>query len=407
MANQYNNKIVLAGGDVLLDLTSDTVTAATMLAGTVAHDKSGAAITGTMTNRGAVSKTLDATTNNQSYTVPQGYHSGSGKVQIVLETKTTTPTKSTQNITPTSGKVLSNVTVNPIPATYQDVSNVDATDTDVLEGKTFVDSSGNEVVGEIPINDYFTDTVLSPLQTYLMVYSGYYPDDFTVSIDLEQKTATPTTSSQDIWPTVGKVLSKVTVNPIPSQYGDTTGDTGTAADVLSGVKVHSISSDSAVQLTGTMPNNGAVSATIDGTTETSYTIPEGYHNGAGTVTLTDEIWGGAGLIDEATATLYNRYFTSAGEWRTDSGSRSFFIDCTANKRYIVTATNPGLTIFRVASIPYSTSDTLPSRVPAGKIVRMTSCGAVAFTTDANAKGLVIQVNAGIADARTVGLSVFG
>ena len=42
-----NNKIQLANGTVLLDLTSDTVDAAHLALGYTAHDKSGAAITGT------------------------------------------------------------------------------------------------------------------------------------------------------------------------------------------------------------------------------------------------------------------------------------------------------------------------------------------------------------------------
>lgn len=42
-----NNKIQLADGTVLLDLTSDTVDAVYLAAGYTAHDKSGAAITGT------------------------------------------------------------------------------------------------------------------------------------------------------------------------------------------------------------------------------------------------------------------------------------------------------------------------------------------------------------------------
>ena len=42
-----NNKIQLADGTVLLDLTSDTVDAAHLAAGYTAHNKSGAAITGT------------------------------------------------------------------------------------------------------------------------------------------------------------------------------------------------------------------------------------------------------------------------------------------------------------------------------------------------------------------------
>ena len=47
MANSYNNKVVLASGEVLIDLTGDTADAAHLAAGYTAHDKSGAVITGT------------------------------------------------------------------------------------------------------------------------------------------------------------------------------------------------------------------------------------------------------------------------------------------------------------------------------------------------------------------------
>lgn len=112
MANQYNNKIIY-GGETLIDLTGDTVTAADILSGKKAHDKSGAPITGTcdfnvdatdatasaaeilatktayvgsakvtgtMPNRGSVTGTISAKT--EQYTVPAGYHDGSGKVSI-------------------------------------------------------------------------------------------------------------------------------------------------------------------------------------------------------------------------------------------------------------------------------------------------------------------------------------
>jgi len=68
--------------------------------------------TGTMTNNGAVSATLDTSTT--SYTVPAGYHNGSGKVSITLETKAAS---AAGDITPTSGKVLSKVTVGSGSAT--------------------------------------------------------------------------------------------------------------------------------------------------------------------------------------------------------------------------------------------------------------------------------------------------
>ena len=57
-----------------------------------------------------------------------------------------------------------------------------------------------------------------------------------------------------------------------------TGD-AVAADVLTG---KTFSNANAVGISGTMPNNGAVSGTA--TPSQPYTIPAGYHNGSGTVT---------------------------------------------------------------------------------------------------------------------------
>lgn len=73
------NKIIY-GGTILLDLTGDDITAADLLAGKTAHGADGEALTGTMTNRGAVTGTI--ATKNGTYTVPSGYHNGSGSVGI-------------------------------------------------------------------------------------------------------------------------------------------------------------------------------------------------------------------------------------------------------------------------------------------------------------------------------------
>lgn len=265
-----------------------TAGAGDVLATKVIVDATGASITGTMPNNGAVSKTLDATTNNQSYTVPAGYHSGSGKVQIALETKSATPSTSAQDITPTTGKVLSKVTVAAIPSNYKDTTNVDATAADVLVGKTIVTSTG-EVEGTMVNRGAVSKTLdaTSNNQSYT-VPAGYHNGSGSVAIVLEEKSATPSTSAQNITPTSGKVLSKVTVASIPAKYGDTTGDTAVAANILAGVKAHTIVNGTAAQITGSMANNGSTSGTFDGLVTTSYTIPAGYTSG-GTVTLTSDI----------------------------------------------------------------------------------------------------------------------
>lgn len=184
MANEYVSKVVLSNGTTLIDLTGDTVTAASMLSGATAHDKSGAPITGTctydsdtsddtaavgeilagktahargalltgtMTNVGA--QTGSITTKAQQVTITQGYHDGSGKVSIasaeqakiiatniregitilgvqgtmsgsegvVAQAKTATPAWTSQTISPDTGYThLSQVTVNAIPIAYSD-----------------------------------------------------------------------------------------------------------------------------------------------------------------------------------------------------------------------------------------------------------------------------------------------
>ena len=168
-------------------------------------------------NNGAVNKTLDSTT--KSYTVPAGYHDGSGKVIIVGEEKTVTDNGV---VTPSAGKVITKVTVN---------------------------------VENAPT--------------------------------LQEKSVTPTKTSQDVTPDEGyDGLSKVSVEAIPGSYAVVTGVTAAAGDVLANkVFVDSTGAEKA----GTMTNNGAVAATIDGLTTASYTVPAGYHSGSGTVSLTNDI----------------------------------------------------------------------------------------------------------------------
>ena len=245
-------------------------------------------------NNGAVDISVQ---EGESYTIPKGYHNGSGVVKGVagggnytLQPKTVTPTKSQQSITPDQGYYgLSGVTVKAIPENFQDVSATTATAVDVLATKVFIAADGTTTTGTMANNGGVSKTLDATTgnQSYT-IPAGYHNGNGKVTVVLEEKTATPTTTTQNITPTAGKVLSKVTVSAIPAIYGDATEADAVAANILSGKKAIVKANNVATMVEGTMTDNGTLTGSIDGLTTTSYTIPSGYTAG-GTVSLTNDI----------------------------------------------------------------------------------------------------------------------
>lgn len=241
-----------------------------------------------LVNQGAVSVTVQ---EGDTYTIPAGYHNGSGTVSGVsgggnytLQSKAATPTKKQQSITPDSGYYgLSDVTIAPIPDNYQDVSSVNAAAADVLTGKIFVAADGTVTTGTMPNNGAASKTLDATSVSYT-IPKGYHGGSGKVQIVLETKTVTPTKSAQDITPTTGKVLNKVTVAAIPDNFIDTNDADAVAANILDSKTAYV----KGPKVEGTMPNNGSTSGDINGITITSVTIPAGYTSG-GTVSLTSDI----------------------------------------------------------------------------------------------------------------------
>ena len=160
------------------DVSSVTATAPDVLSGKVFVTAAGAVTTGTMANNGAVNKTLTA--QEQSYTIPAGYHSGTGSVSISPESKTATPTKSRQTISPTSGKVLTSVIVEAIPAQYVDTSSATATAAQILDGATaYVDG---ELVEGTMANNGATSLEIDGMQTTSVAVPAGYTSGGTVTL---------------------------------------------------------------------------------------------------------------------------------------------------------------------------------------------------------------------------------
>lgn len=120
--------------------TDATAVVADILSGKTAY-VNGSKISGSMINNGTVSPI--ALNAGGSYTIPKGYHSGSGKVTAATLSSQTTGT---------------------------------ATASDILSGKTAY-VNGSKIIGNITVRSQSNETLTSS-KTY---NAGYYPNSFTIT----------------------------------------------------------------------------------------------------------------------------------------------------------------------------------------------------------------------------------
>ena len=144
-------------------------------------------------NRGSVSAQIQ---EGATYTIPAGYHNGSGTVSGVagggnysLQSKSITPTKASQTVTADDGYFgLSDVTVNPIPDNYSDISAVTAQAPHVLSNKVFVTSTGETAAGTMPDNGTIP-AYIDGLETVSYTIPAGYVSGGTVSLTSGIETA--------------------------------------------------------------------------------------------------------------------------------------------------------------------------------------------------------------------------
>lgn len=173
-SNQYVNKVVLADGTTLIDLTGDDVTRASVLAGMKFHlpsgegttgtcpfdadtsdadavaaeilygktaYKNGSKLTGTMPNNGGVTGSVSTVAGQ--YSVPAGYHDGSGKVGIA----------SAEQAKIIAGNIKAGIQILGVTGTYsgESVSVRSASATPKFTAQTILPGTGYDYLSQVDV----------------------------------------------------------------------------------------------------------------------------------------------------------------------------------------------------------------------------------------------------------------
>lgn len=178
---KYNSKIVYFG-ETLMDLTADTIDAASLLKGKTAHDKSGAPITGTCEYD---SNTTDATATAAEILSGKTAYGGKQKITGTM---------------PNKGKV--------------DLKVVDKNKVSIPAG--YHDGSGSAAIDETEAAKLIASNIKSGVE--ILGVTGDYAGEL---VNGQKKTVTPAKTQFSVLPDEGyDHLTEVVVAAVPIAYAD-------------------------------------------------------------------------------------------------------------------------------------------------------------------------------------------
>ena len=254
--------------------------------------------TGSMVNRGAIIKGL---TSGEVYTIPAGYHNGSGKV-------TAPSIESITSGTAIASDILSEKTawVDGIKLTGTLSLTGDAVSDNVLVGKTFYSNDAkNKLTGSM--QSYADSDITLQSEEEFIINQGYHTGAIIKAADLSGQTDGTATSSDILdtktaWVNGEKVTGTIPIMEseyttilagetydIPRGYHDGYGHiisegldvqtpgSSSSSDIL----IYKTAWVNGIQLTGSMPDNGSESDTI--LAGQTHIISAGYHDGTGEI----------------------------------------------------------------------------------------------------------------------------
>ena len=365
--------------------------------------------------RGDASATLS--TSTRSKTLNAGYYTG-GTIKIPNDYFPVNSTNTTATASDVlSGKKFVNTSGNTVTGNIATVGSSDVTASvtadisnitsinasQVTDGVTVTASASGSTV--VPVGYYSTQVSKTPssnksttIKPKLAGTSGAieltagtsaftkkstadYSDGFITSVKVnptpsEEKTVTPLNTVQTVTPTAGKLLSKVTVNAIPSPYFNTSGVTATAGTVL---KDYKFVNSSGTTVTGTIATatSSNVSGSVSGGNPGKITLTAASTSGSSSTTAT------------ASATVTKGLYTGSSDITKSLTSKT--ITATAEATLATSVTG---------------STTVPSTLPAGTVtITPNTDNTRRIYSDSTNKGFVTNIVLNAMDAGSYSASV--